>query len=101
MPLYPFYTYPIGAGIDSFWLIRKDLGKKDQWLLVMCGPEHRKLELGFFDAPEKAAYAIANFKTGNRDWDTMPQVFSAGAEEIQHSPIRDLTAWKRTDDPND
>src|ERR1039458_1113309 len=97
MPLYPFYSYPIGDGVSGFWLIRKDKRREGEWLLVMCGPEHRKEELGFYVTPHEAAYAVAHFKTGNQMWDSMPKVIPAIAEQVSRSSLDVLKNWKRCD----
>jgi hypothetical protein len=97
MPLYPFYTYPIGNMGLGFWLIRKDPRSDDQWLLVMCESNHKKKEIGFFASPHKAAYAVAQFQTGNPMWDSLPQVSPPLAQDVERSTLHDLNAWELHD----
>jgi len=82
----------------AFWLIRKDLRKEDQWLLVMCGPG-QKDEIGFYGSPHDAAYAVAHFKTGNVGWDMMPEIRPDLAERVRRKSNLDvLKSWRRHDE---
>jgi len=96
---YPFYTLPIGTSGLGEWLIRKDRRKPGKWLLVMCGPSaHRKEDIGFFDSPHEAAYAVTHFKTGRKDWDSIRNSFSAAAEQMEKSAADVLKNWERHDE---
>lgn len=94
----PFYTFPIGDGMNGSWLIRQDASKPGEWLLVMRGPAHDRSEaLGSYATPHKAAYAVAHFETGNSMWDATPKLMSAMAEQISRSSLDVLKNWERHD----
>jgi hypothetical protein len=90
------FTMEIEA-IDLVWLIRQhphDQGlppPQVRWQLILDFGDTPPRILGEYTLPHLAAVAVAEQRTGDRDWDTIPLPMAAG--------LHDLSNWARTQTP--
>lgn len=76
-------------------MIRPHPELRNQWQLLLLLPTGENKVLGVFAMPHLAAQSVAEFRTGDLNWDSIPKVRPSLAKQFGSHSIHDLKKWRR------